>query len=571
MSLFVSYTRVDELLVRKIRDDLERLGRSVWMDHQIHGGESWWREIIQEIQRAEIFVFALSNHSWRSKPCRLELRYAEKLGIPVLPLQVGPLDSMFIPLAEKQIIDYRERSADAVVRLVAALTELTARPVVLPDPLPDPPEVPFEYLYRIASLLGPDLITPEAQDHLIAQLRSKLKEEDDDVAKADIVKLLKELAGRGELTVRNAREIEEILAGVVAKSVPAPDGGATRLPPVWRPGETDVDQAAAESVAESAAVSGGGAAEVAAESEVDTGEAEPPEPPEPRPEPEPPAAETTRHGTGTVPSWLADIVRTGGATSDPEPPSGGRQPPPSGWWSQQNPSGGPREGGPGRPPEGGSPPDPASGRYRIVNPRGRGSGGPATATQQPGPAAPGVGTPRPGRHASPGGHAGAPQGAAGVPGGHAPSATAGPYGSAASPGAASGSPRGRPAAGGRPAPGAAPGRATPPAGMPVAGGPPTPASATTPAPARAPGGRLARVGGVLGALGIPFLVVATFADHAADSPGLAAVLLFATGLGLSLSVVSATRRERGSRAAVVVAAVGLLGALVYGLSSWGGF
>lgn len=196
MSLFVSYTRADEALVRLIREDLDRLGRSVWMDHQIHGGESWWREIIREIQRAELFVFALSNHSWRSKPCRLELRYAERLGIPVLPLQVGSLDSMFISLAERQIIDYRGRTADAVVRLVSALNELTTQPIVLPDPLPEPPEVPFEYLYRIAALMGPERISPEAQDSLIAQLRSKLKEEDDEVARADIVKLLRELGGR---------------------------------------------------------------------------------------------------------------------------------------------------------------------------------------------------------------------------------------------------------------------------------------------------------------------------------------------------------------------------------------
>ena len=197
MSLFVSYTRADEALVRLIREDLDRLGRSVWMDHQIHGGESWWREIIREIQRAELFVFALSNHSWRSKPCRLELRYAERLGIPVLPLQVGPLDSMFISLAERQIIDYRGRTADAVVRLVSALNELTAQPVVLPDPLPAPPEVPFEYLYRIAALMGPERISPEAQDSLIAQLRSKLKEEDDEVARADIVKLLESSVADG--------------------------------------------------------------------------------------------------------------------------------------------------------------------------------------------------------------------------------------------------------------------------------------------------------------------------------------------------------------------------------------
>ena len=49
MTLFVSYTKSDDAVVRTIRADLEQLGHDVWMDHQIHGGESWWREIIREI------------------------------------------------------------------------------------------------------------------------------------------------------------------------------------------------------------------------------------------------------------------------------------------------------------------------------------------------------------------------------------------------------------------------------------------------------------------------------------------------------------------------------------------
>src|SRR5689334_3605854 len=203
------------------------------MDHNIHGGEIWWREIIREIQRAKVFVFALSNESWRSQPCRRELEYAEKLGVPILPVRVGPLESMFIPLGEKQIIDYSGRTADAVVGLVAALTELTAHPYVPPNPLPEPPEVPFSYLYRIASRLGPNPISLDDQEELISKLRRKFKEEDDELARADIVKLMRELRERRELTVQSAREIDEVLTGVTAET---PEDGATRLPPAdhWR-------------------------------------------------------------------------------------------------------------------------------------------------------------------------------------------------------------------------------------------------------------------------------------------------------------------------------------------------
>ena len=214
MTIFVSYTRADDSLVRALRHDLDRMGHEVWLDHEIHGGELWWREIIRTIQAARVFVFALSEASWRSVPCHAEFDYAQQLGVPVLPVQVGPLDNLRIPIMERQLVDYRERSADAIVSLAGALTELTARPRVLPNPMPPPPKVPFEYLYRIAELLGPQPISPERQEIIIGQLRRHLRTERDEVARADIVKLLREFRDRGEITNMNSREIDEILANV---------------------------------------------------------------------------------------------------------------------------------------------------------------------------------------------------------------------------------------------------------------------------------------------------------------------------------------------------------------------
>jgi hypothetical protein len=214
MTIFVSYTRADEGLVRALRQDLDRMGHQVWLDHEIHGGELWWREIIRTIQAARVFVFALSQASWKSVPCHAEFDYAQQLGVPVLPVQVGPLDNLRIPIMERQLVDYRERDADAIVALAGALTELTARPRVLPNPMPPPPKVPFEYLYRIAELLGPQPIPPERQEIIIGQLRRHLRTERDEIARADIVTLLREFRERGEITNLNSREIDEILANV---------------------------------------------------------------------------------------------------------------------------------------------------------------------------------------------------------------------------------------------------------------------------------------------------------------------------------------------------------------------
>jgi hypothetical protein len=73
---------------------------------------------------------------------------------------------------------------------------------------------------------------------------------------------------------------------------------------------------------------------------------------------------------------------------------------------------------------------------------------------------------------------------------------------------------------------------------------------------------------VLGALGLPFLILGL---AAATSPAIATSLLFVTVLGLSLTLVSATRREPGFRPAIVIAAAGLLGAVVYALGAFGAF
>ncbi|MCC8249354.1 toll/interleukin-1 receptor domain-containing protein [Saccharothrix luteola] len=308
MTIFVSYTRADETLVRALRDDLGRMGQQVWLDHEIHGGELWWREIIRTIQAARVFVFALSQASWKSVPCHAEFDYAQQLGVPVLPVQVGPLDNLRIPIMERQLVDYRERSADAIVSLAGALTELTAQKRVPPNPMPPPPKVPFEYLYRIAELLGPQPIAPERQEIIIGQLRRHLRTERDEIARADIVKLLREFRERGEITNLNSREIDEILANVEPGEGEDLPEGVTWLSAAdyWRKNPVVIG-------------------------------------PPPVPEPEGTAgtavaAEAEGSGAGATPAWLRNVMATEArpAAETPEP---GRSPTPQ-WWQgeKQTPS-----------------------------------------------------------------------------------------------------------------------------------------------------------------------------------------------------------------------------------------
>lgn len=313
MTLFVSYTRLDNALVQAIADDLARLGHQVWLDRQIHGGERWWQEIIQQIQDAEVFLFALSKDSWRSKPCRAELGYAEKLRIPIVPVMVGPLPNLRIPLAEKQIIDYRARSADAVIDLIAAVAELSAQPRQLPDPLPEPPTMPFEYLYRIASRIDVQQISLDDQGRLIAELRRWLNAEEDEAARNDLLTLINELRGRNELTVRHAAEIDEILSGIRTTRAPAAEAEMTRLPADhWRRNRSGT--------------------EVPPTTEPQTIEPQSQTPPSDkvgedagRKPPKRPASQE-----GGTPDWLAYLItREKGAQTGPSPTAAGTAPPAS--------------------------------------------------------------------------------------------------------------------------------------------------------------------------------------------------------------------------------------------------
>ena len=58
------------------------------MTVSLHGGEKWWKRILQEIDRCEVFVFLISNRSLQSKACEAELRYAIEQGKKLLPVMI---------------------------------------------------------------------------------------------------------------------------------------------------------------------------------------------------------------------------------------------------------------------------------------------------------------------------------------------------------------------------------------------------------------------------------------------------------------------------------------------------
>ncbi len=236
MAVFISYSNQDEKAVQTLATDLERARQTVWLDEELHGGDTWWQTILKQIQDADIFIYALSNNSQRSKPCRAELEYARALGIPVLPVQIGPLDGLrSAAIADLQIFDYRQRNVDAAYGLMAAVQEAKTRRGPLLEPLPDPPPIPFEYLMRLGRAIDAPQMSPSEQVGVFAQLRQGLEDEDDANARRDIAMLLRNMRSRPDATYRSVREIDALLATIdqalpIQSKTPEPSSGPRFVP-----------------------------------------------------------------------------------------------------------------------------------------------------------------------------------------------------------------------------------------------------------------------------------------------------------------------------------------------------
>ncbi|MGH3880091.1 MAG: toll/interleukin-1 receptor domain-containing protein [Actinophytocola sp.] len=157
--VFFAYSRADHEVVTRLVVDLATHGVDVWLDQDLVGGELWWEAILRNIRNASAVVFALSNHAWRSEPCRLEVDYAQRLGIPVRYIRVGPFEGSRRFAGLGGLLDYADGE---VASLARELTRCTASPVRPPDPLPEPPKLPSAYSVRPGEPAPPDLPDPAA-------------------------------------------------------------------------------------------------------------------------------------------------------------------------------------------------------------------------------------------------------------------------------------------------------------------------------------------------------------------------------------------------------------------------
>lgn len=250
MALFISYSSQDRSQVDALANALRRSGQQIWFDQELGGGDAWWSRILEKIRACDVFVVALSNGWLQSKPSQTELRYAQALNRPILPVWIGEIDSVRVnPVAALQIIDYRNPTGDAGIQLLTAVHSLQANPRRLPYPLPVEPPVPFAYIMWLGNVLTQQQLNPQQQVQLLAELNSHLAEDGDDPsARMDIARLLRMLQDRHDVTYRTRTEIENVLASIepsksgsrrpwaMGKAAAKAVGAASRNPAQSRPG-----------------------------------------------------------------------------------------------------------------------------------------------------------------------------------------------------------------------------------------------------------------------------------------------------------------------------------------------
>ncbi len=209
MWIFVSYSSLDRSLIEALATDLTDLGHIVWFDKRLTGGHEWWKDILENIQKCDLFIFAVSNQSLDSYPCKLEYTYAESLKKRILPVLVSSINTKLLPppLAIIQFVDYRQQDKKAIIALNQAFSALpTSLPI--PVPLPPEPELPISPLGRIRERIDAPALSLQDQLVVIVELKTLLAQ-DEDVS--IITNLLLRLRGRSDLTVQVDREIGSIL------------------------------------------------------------------------------------------------------------------------------------------------------------------------------------------------------------------------------------------------------------------------------------------------------------------------------------------------------------------------
>lgn len=96
--VFISYAREDLVFTLRLKEAMELDGRNVWVDVEgAYGGEEFWPQICDAIEKANIFVFVISPDSAKSRFCRQEIDYAVHHNKRIVPVVISEVEENTLP------------------------------------------------------------------------------------------------------------------------------------------------------------------------------------------------------------------------------------------------------------------------------------------------------------------------------------------------------------------------------------------------------------------------------------------------------------------------------------------
>lgn len=97
--VFLSYSRKDSQMMRRVRDDLRDAGLRVWTDEALEPGtEAWESEVEKAIREAHCLVVLLSPDAHASEWVRNEITLADALQRRIFPVLLRGEQGESIPL-----------------------------------------------------------------------------------------------------------------------------------------------------------------------------------------------------------------------------------------------------------------------------------------------------------------------------------------------------------------------------------------------------------------------------------------------------------------------------------------
>lgn len=86
--VFISYARENSDFADLLSQQLEKNGIATWRDTEgIVGGQDWLKKIASAVESARAVLFILSDFSLNSEWVRNELEFADRKGVPIIPVE----------------------------------------------------------------------------------------------------------------------------------------------------------------------------------------------------------------------------------------------------------------------------------------------------------------------------------------------------------------------------------------------------------------------------------------------------------------------------------------------------